>query len=41
MPTDCTVCGTAGPLAQVQVTVVPTATVSTAGSVVQFLSLRK
>ena len=41
VPTDCTVCGTAGPVTQVQVTLVPTATVSTAASVVQFLSLRK
>jgi hypothetical protein len=38
---DCTLCRTLRPLAQVQVTFVPTGTVSTAGLIDWFLSLRK
>ncbi len=39
VPTDCTLCRTAGPLIQVHVTSWPTATVSTAGSTEKFCSL--
>jgi hypothetical protein len=38
---DCTLCRTLMPLTQVQVTFVPTGTVSTAGLIDWFLSLRK
>jgi hypothetical protein len=40
-PSDCTLCGMVAPLAQVQVTVPPTATVSTAGLDDPLWSLRK